>query len=114
MFDDVQIAIILQNFQSWYIYPAKGVLQGSILSPLLYAVFINTLPHCLNINMCFQCHKPIIIRSTFQSGATKASAQVLIYTRGKNGRIGRNYPNAGKVHISALLYADDVVLLGSP
>ena len=26
MFDDVQIAVILQNFQSRYIYPAKGVL----------------------------------------------------------------------------------------
>ena len=51
MFDDVQIAVILQNFQSRYIYPAKGVLQGSILSPLLYAVFIDTLPRRLYINM---------------------------------------------------------------
>ena len=72
MFDDVQIVVILPDFQSRYICSKKGVLQGSILSLLLYAVFIDTLPRRLHINMLVRCDKPLISRSTFKRDATGA------------------------------------------
>ncbi|KAG1629224.1 hypothetical protein G6F44_011682 [Rhizopus delemar] len=44
LFDDVQIEILLSNTTSRRFHPKTGVLQGSILSPYLYSVFINQLP----------------------------------------------------------------------
>ena len=73
MFDDIRIAVILQNSRSRHIYPKKkqGVLQGSILSPLIYAVFIDSLPKMLRINMITRCHNPLKLRSTLQAGTIK-------------------------------------------
>ena len=36
------------------------------------------------------------------------------YKGDKNGKQGKTCPDKGKILISALLYADDIVLLGSP
>ncbi|KAG1546448.1 hypothetical protein G6F49_010495 [Rhizopus delemar] len=44
LFDDVQIEILLSNTTSRRFNPKTGVLQGSILSPYLYSVYINQLP----------------------------------------------------------------------
>ena len=49
----------------------QGVLQGSILSPLIYAVFIDSLPKMLRINMITRCHNPLKLRSTLQAGTIK-------------------------------------------
>ncbi|CAO3646405.1 unnamed protein product [Mucor hiemalis] len=44
LFDMVTSEVVIKNFVSAPIFPKNGVLQGSILSPFLYAVFINELP----------------------------------------------------------------------
>ncbi|EIE86863.1 hypothetical protein RO3G_11574 [Rhizopus delemar RA 99-880] len=44
LFDDVQIEILLSNTTSRRFHPKTGVLQGPILSPYLYSVYINQLP----------------------------------------------------------------------
>ena len=47
LFDDVQVQVINDNYQSFLFSPTTGVLQGSILSPHLYSIYINTLPQLL-------------------------------------------------------------------
>ena len=47
LFDDVVVKVVLSNMASRDIYPRHGVLQGSILSPFLYSVFIDSLPRLL-------------------------------------------------------------------
>jgi hypothetical protein len=47
LFNDVSMEVLLQGQVSHRIFPATGVLQGSILSPVLYSVFINSLPQAL-------------------------------------------------------------------
>ena len=47
MFDDVSVSVILQNVASRSLSPRHGVLQGSILSPFLYSVYIDSLPRFL-------------------------------------------------------------------
>jgi hypothetical protein len=47
LFDDVHIQVINGNYQSNFFQPVTGVLQGSVLSPHLYSIFINSLPQLL-------------------------------------------------------------------
>ncbi|CEG74980.1 hypothetical protein RMATCC62417_10098 [Rhizopus microsporus] len=47
LFDEVQIEVLLNNATSTRFSPAAGVLQGSILSPFLYSIYINELPRLL-------------------------------------------------------------------
>jgi hypothetical protein len=47
LFDDVTTAVILSNHISPPSSPITGVLQGSVLSPHLYSIYINTLPSVL-------------------------------------------------------------------
>ncbi|KAG2192365.1 hypothetical protein INT46_011178 [Mucor plumbeus] len=44
MFDNVSIEVLLENYTSKRFHPQTGILQGSILSPYLYSVYINNLP----------------------------------------------------------------------
>lgn len=43
MFDQVSMTVILHGFTSIPFQPTTGVLQGSILSPFLYSIYINRL-----------------------------------------------------------------------
>lgn len=47
LFDDVSIEVILSNTTSSRFHPTTGVLQGSLLSPYLYSIYINDLPRVL-------------------------------------------------------------------
>ncbi|CEP12433.1 hypothetical protein [Parasitella parasitica] len=47
LFDDVHVEVINGNYKSHSFKPSTGVLQGSVLSPHLYSIFINSLPHLL-------------------------------------------------------------------
>ncbi|KAG1444787.1 hypothetical protein G6F46_012032 [Rhizopus delemar] len=44
LFDEVQIEVLLSNVTSRRFHPKTGVLQGSILSPYFYSIYINQLP----------------------------------------------------------------------
>ncbi|KAG1159173.1 hypothetical protein G6F36_014096 [Rhizopus arrhizus] len=50
LFDEVQIEVLLNNATSTRFSPITGVLQGSILSPFLYSVYINELPQILRLH----------------------------------------------------------------
>jgi hypothetical protein len=47
LFDNTLISVIINNHTSHCITAKRGVLQGSILSPTLYSVFIDSLPRFL-------------------------------------------------------------------
>ena len=47
LFDDVTVAVVLSNLLSSPFSPATGVLPGSVLSPHLYSIYINSLPAAL-------------------------------------------------------------------
>ncbi|KAG2171654.1 hypothetical protein INT43_008034, partial [Umbelopsis isabellina] len=47
LFDDVTTSVLLSNQTSAPSSPATGVLQGSVLSPYLYSIYINSLPEAL-------------------------------------------------------------------
>ena len=47
LFDDVSVSVLIANHTSTAFAPTTGVLQGSVLSPHLYSLYINSLPHLL-------------------------------------------------------------------
>ncbi|KAG1167869.1 hypothetical protein G6F71_009360 [Rhizopus microsporus] len=47
MFEDVSVEVILNNHKSSRFHPKTGVLKGSVSSPYLYSVYINSLPNFL-------------------------------------------------------------------
>ncbi|KAG1445310.1 hypothetical protein G6F56_009960 [Rhizopus delemar] len=85
LFDDVSISVLISNHSSAPFSPVTGVLQGSVLSPHLYSVYINTLPSLLR--------------------QVAASATQMVPSCGS--------PDAGMVPVNSLLFADDVAVFGS-
>lgn len=82
MFDDVEVSVLIGNNQSAPFGISTGLLQGSVLSPLMYSVYINSLPNAL-------CQ-----------AASPSSAGVSV--PGVSNRIALN----------SLLFADDVAIFG--
>ncbi|KAG1444258.1 hypothetical protein G6F56_010375 [Rhizopus delemar] len=87
LFDDVSIQVLLGGHSSPSFWPRTGVLQGSILSPFLYSIYINSLPELL---------RSITLPVSSRYFSTMPRRQF------------------GGLWLNCLLYADDVVILGSP
>jgi hypothetical protein len=83
LFDDVSISVLINNHSSAAFAPATGVLQGSVLSPHLYSLYINSLPG--------------LLRSTASATASKVSPPGTM----------------SYVPVNCLLFADDVAIFGS-
>jgi hypothetical protein len=84
LFDDVQVSILIANHSSDSFRPLTGFLRGSVLSPMLYSIYINSLPSLLR---SFASH--ITTRVSLPSASTTPLA------------------------INSLLFADDVAIFGT-
>lgn len=83
LFDEVSISVLLSNQSSSSFAPATGLLQGSVLSPHLYSLYINSLPAVLR-----------------QVASPKTTAVTLP-------------ESSGPTPVNCLLFADDVAILGT-
>ncbi|KAK4513366.1 Amino_oxidase domain-containing protein [Mucor velutinosus] len=82
LFDEVSVQVLVSGAVSDGFWPGTGVLQGSILSPFLYSVYINSLP--------------AVLRAPFSPRVVERPPRLY------NG-----------LWINSLMYADDVVLIGT-
>ncbi|KAG1110005.1 hypothetical protein G6F61_011080 [Rhizopus arrhizus] len=87
LFDKVSIQVLINGHSSRSFWPKTGVLQGSILSPFLYSIYINSLPAVLRA-------VPLPISSRVFGTMPR-----------------REYSG---LWINCLLYADDVVIIAAP
>lgn len=83
LFDDVQISVLIDNQTSQPFSPSTGVLQGSVLSPMLYSIYINSLPQAL------------------RAAASPTTTRVQLPDQEE------------PIPINSLLFADDVAIFGS-
>lgn len=88
LFDDVTISILIGNHVSPSFDTKTGFLQGSVLSPLLYSIFINSLP------------------ATLRAFANAKTTTVTPTPTPKD-------PTPTAIAINSLLFADDVAIFGS-
>jgi hypothetical protein len=88
LFNNVQLEVILNGLKSTNPFtPTTGVLQGSTLSPHLYSIYINSLPQ--------------ILRSTPATNSPQYE------------KIRSPYDRLQSLTINSLLFADDIVIIGS-
>jgi hypothetical protein len=88
LFDDVQISTLIGNHSSPSFSTKTGFLQGSVLSPLLYSIFINSLPNALRV----------FASATTPTVLPEATTKV---------------PDPQPIAINSLLFADDVAIFGT-
>lgn len=93
LFDDVSISVLISNHSSAPFSPATGVLQGSVLSPHLYSIYVNSLPG--------------LLRSISGSSTPSVLVPQSLLVNSSLGSTGVNTP------INSLLFADDVAIFGS-
>lgn len=128
LFNMVTIEVVISNASSFPIYPIKGVLQGSILSPFLYAVFINDLPAALRT---IPTRYPINIDLAIGEDPSSDSPTAITYPSDTNFYGYGHSPSPSvpflseadashhcssgiirrQVAVHCLLYADDVCLI---
>lgn len=94
LFDQVSISVLIGNATSTAFSPATGVLQGSVLSPMLYSIFINSLPVQLR-----DFASPLTTRVKVPSTSTSESSS--------------ESDNFEITPINSLLFADDVAIIGT-
>lgn len=108
MFDDVSITVLLANHVSSPFHPITGVLQGSVLSPHLYSVYINTLPALLRSASQLSTITVPSLSPSAPPSPTDITRHGLPY-----GPILDTTTTPTDTAINCLLYADDVALVGS-
>lgn len=99
LFDNVTVSVLLSNVVSAPFSPCTGVLQGSVLSPHLYSVYINSLAPLL---------RSVARMSTTRVLSVSPSGPLVSAWSAPSAEIAPS-PTA----INLLLYADDVALFGS-
>jgi hypothetical protein len=100
LFDEVSVSVILANHVSTPFTPCTGVLQGSVLSPHLYSVYINSLAPLLR-----QAASGFSTRVL----STSPSGPLPTFLSPPPDR----HSTPSLTPINLLLYADDVALIGS-
>ena len=92
LFDEVSVELLLSGAISRSIHSVTGVLQGSVLSPHLYSIYINSLPSLLyDVETTFEND------NTYDDPFAFPPPQLLI----------------NKQKINCLLYADNVALIST-
>lgn len=106
LFDDVSIEVVLSGVKSHSFHPKTGVLQGSILSPHLYSLYINSLPSYFrsldlssSTNISISPSPSCSLSSSSSSDFISPSIEQPVYRA------------VGGQWINCLLYADDVALV---
>ncbi|KAG1443141.1 hypothetical protein G6F56_010783 [Rhizopus delemar] len=110
LFDDVSVSVLLKNVASTPFTPSTGVLQGSVLSPHLYSIYINTLPTLLR-QAALSSTTPIL--STSASGPPSPGSRFHFPGLPYGPQTSPPPTTPSPTPINCLLYADDVALVGS-
>ena len=113
MFDDVSVSVMMQNVKSSPFVPATGVLQGSVLSPHLYSIYVNTLPSLLRSAATASTTSVLSVSPSGPPGSLSGSSSG-VPPGLPFGPTVSPFPLApSATPINSLLYADDVALIGS-
>ncbi|KAG1403327.1 hypothetical protein G6F59_012774 [Rhizopus arrhizus] len=86
LFDDVYNEVLVSNATSSRFTPTTGVLQGSILSPFLYSIYINQLPSLLR-------HQPLDESPSQDICRLTESLNCLLYADDATAGIHSNVPS---------------------
>ncbi|KAG1001544.1 hypothetical protein G6F27_012775 [Rhizopus arrhizus] len=113
LFDDVSISVLMSNQVSTPFTPSTGVLQGSVLSPHLYSIYINTLPALLR---SASTRTTTMVSSLSPSGPPGPPGPGFGLSPGLpfGPTLDVSSLSSSPTAINSLLYADDVAILGSP
>ncbi|KAG1081874.1 hypothetical protein G6F42_022783 [Rhizopus arrhizus] len=112
MFDDVSVSVLLQNNVSDPFVPSTGVLQGSVLSPHLYSIYVNTLPALLRSAASATTTSVLSVSPSGPPGPGALVADGLPFGP-LVGTAALFSSSPSPTPINSLLYADDVALVGS-
>ncbi|KAG0971797.1 hypothetical protein G6F29_013893 [Rhizopus arrhizus] len=112
MFDDVSVSVLLQNNVSDPFVPSTGVLQGSVLSPHLYSIYVNTLPALLRSAASATTTSVLSVSPSGPPGSGALVSDGLPFGP-LVGTAALSSSSLSPTPINNLLYADDVALVGS-
>ncbi|KAJ8654300.1 hypothetical protein O0I10_009995 [Lichtheimia ornata] len=113
---DLQQLVVAPDYESDYesrtIRPRRGVLQGSILSPILYAVFIDSLPRQLRLGLEsseYQASPSLLVSTVATNDVSEFQLQDFDHHTLRDPA-RRTYQ---RITTNILFYADDVAIIGT-